>query len=48
MALAVILLTGSGLLIRSFVEMTRVAPGFTADQAMAFRITLQGDEYARA
>jgi predicted permease len=48
MALSVVLLMGAGLLIRSFVEMTRVAPGFTAEQAMAFRITLQGDEYTRA
>ena len=48
MALSVILLMGAGLLIRSFVEMTRVTPGFVAEQAMAFRVTLQGDEYAGA
>jgi len=48
MALSVVLLMGAGLLIRSFVQMTRVSPGFDAEQAMAFRITLQGDEYARA
>ena len=45
-ALAVVLLIGAGLLLRSFVELTRVAPGFQPQQAMAFRITLQGDEYA--
>ena len=48
MALSVILLMGAGLLIRSFVEMTRVTPGFVAEQAMSFRITLQGDEYSGA
>ncbi|HJR61827.1 MAG TPA: ABC transporter permease [Vicinamibacterales bacterium] len=47
MALSVVLLTGAGLLIRSFVELTRVNPGFKAEQAMAFRIALQGDEYAK-
>ena len=48
MALSVVLLMGAGLLIRSFVEMTRVTPGFIADQAMTFRVTLQGDEYGKA
>jgi len=48
MALSVILLMGAGLLIRSFVQMTRVAPGFVAEQAMTFRVTLQGDEYTNA
>ena len=43
MALAVILLTGSGLLIRSFVELTRVNPGFQPDGAMAIRVTFQGE-----
>ena len=46
MALAVVLLTGAGLLIRSFVELTRVDPGFKPERAMAFRIMLQGERYA--
>jgi putative ABC transport system permease protein len=45
MALAVILLTGSGLLIRSFVELTRVNPGFQPEGAMAIRVTFQGEMY---
>ena len=45
MGLAVILLTGSGLLIRSFVELTRVNPGFQPDGAMAIRVTFQGEMY---
>ena len=48
MALSVVLLMGAGLLIRSFVKLTQVAPGFQADHALAFRVNLQGDEYARA
>jgi predicted permease len=48
MALSVVLLMGAGLLIRSFLQMMEAAPGFRPEQAMAFRITLQGDEYARA
>ena len=47
MALAVVLLTGAGLLIRSFVQLLRVNPGFTSEQAMAFRVTLQGTAYER-
>lgn len=46
MALAVVLLTGAGLLVRSFVELTRVAPGFDAGRAVTFRLTLQGEQYA--
>jgi putative ABC transport system permease protein len=45
MALAVILLTGSGLLIRSFIELTKVNPGFQPEGAMAIRVTFQGDLY---
>ena len=48
MALSVVLLMSAGLLIRSFVEMMRTTPGFQPAQAMSFRVTLQGDEYARA
>ena len=46
MTLAVVLLTGAGLLIRSFVEMMHVNPGFQPDRAISFRLTFQGDEYA--
>ena len=46
MALAVMLLMGAGLLIRSFVELTRVDPGFRPERAMSFRLMLQGDRYA--
>jgi predicted permease len=48
MALAVILLTGSGLLIRSFIELTRVNPGFQPEGAMAIRVTFQGELYKGA
>jgi predicted permease len=45
MALAVVLLTGSGLLIRSFIELTRVNPGFEPTGAVAVRLSFQGDLY---
>jgi len=45
MALAVILLTGAGLLIRSFISLTQVDPGFKPDGAMAMRVTFQGAQY---
>jgi putative ABC transport system permease protein len=45
MALAVVLLIGAGLLIRSFVELTRVDPGFRPEQALSFRVTLQSEKY---
>ena len=45
MTLAVILLTGSGLLIRSFLELTRVDPGFQPGGAVALRVTFQGSAY---
>jgi predicted permease len=45
MALAVVLLIGAGLLIRSFIQLTRVDPGFRADQALSFRVTLQSEKY---
>ena len=44
-ALAVVLLIGAGLLLRSLVALTRVAPGFVATDAMAFRIALFGRGY---
>lgn len=45
MALAVVLLVGAGLLARSFIQLTRVDLGFTAAQAMAFRVPMQGEAY---
>jgi predicted permease len=48
MALAVMLLMGAGLLIRSFVELTNVPRGFDTDRAMAFTAMLQGPRYGNA
>ena len=45
MALAVVLLTGAGLLIRSFIALTQVDPGFEPSGAITMRVTLQGAEY---
>jgi predicted permease len=45
MALAVVLLTGAGLLIRSFIQLTRVEAGFRTEEGMTFRISF--DEYHR-
>ena len=47
MALAVVLLIGAGLLIRSFLQLTRVDPGFRAEQALSFRVVLQGERYTQ-
>ena len=44
-ALAVVLLTGAGLLMRSFLEISRAAHGSAAERAMTFRFTLQGEAY---
>ena len=48
MALAVILLTGAGLLIRSFIALTQVDPGFQPGGAITMRLTFQGAEYQTA
>jgi putative ABC transport system permease protein len=42
----VVLLVSAGLLIRSFVELTRVNPGFVPEQAVSFRVMLQGPAFA--
>ena len=47
MMLAVVLLMGAGLFIRSFVGLTRVNPGFQPEHAMSFRVAMQGQEYDR-
>jgi predicted permease len=48
MALAVVLLTGAGLLIRSFVELTKPPAGVQLDHGLTFRISLQGPSYRDA
>jgi predicted permease len=45
MALAVVLLTGAGLMIRSFLALTHVDPGFQPGGAMSVRVSFQGAEY---
>jgi predicted permease len=48
MGLAVVLLTGAGLLIRSFMALTMVPNGFVADRAVSFRVAFQGPAYEKA
>jgi putative ABC transport system permease protein len=45
-ALAVVLLTGAGLLLRSLTGLTSVAPGFVSDDVASFRIALYGRGYS--
>jgi putative ABC transport system permease protein len=45
MALAVMLLAGAGLLIRSFTKLASVDPGFHAAQALTFEISLPDSRY---
>ena len=47
-ALAVVLLSGAGLMVNSIVKLSRVHPGFAADHLLAFRLSLSGERYASA
>jgi predicted permease len=48
LSLSVVLLIGAGLLIRSFVELRRVPPGFNADSVLTLEITMTGRKYGDA
>mgnify|MGYP002630546332 CR=1 FL=1 len=44
-ALALVLLTGAGLMVQSFLKMQRVDLGFDVSQLLTMRVTLAGDAY---
>jgi predicted permease len=47
MALAMMLLAGAGLLVRSFVQLRRVDPGFSSESALTFRLSLPDSAYEK-
>jgi putative ABC transport system permease protein len=47
-ALSLVLLTGAGLLIRSFIRLQNTDPGFRAENVMTARVTLGGARYPNA
>ena len=46
LAMALVLLAGAGLLIRSFVLMQGVDPGFATDRVLTFQVRMEGPAYA--
>ncbi len=47
LALAVMLLAGAGLLLRSFMKLQAVDPGFDVDKALTFDLSLPGSRYEK-
>jgi putative ABC transport system permease protein len=47
-ALAIVLLTGAGLVLRSFARLLSVDPGFTTERVLSLDIALPGDRYREA
>jgi predicted permease len=47
LALALVLLVGSGLLIRTFVELRTINPGFDAHNVLTMRMSLAGSRFAK-
>ena len=45
--LTVVLLVGAGLLLRTFIRLQHVDPGFRTDRALTFRIAVPGQRYRR-
>ena len=48
LAIALVLLAGAGLLIRSFVLLQRVDPGFATDRILTFQVRMEGPLYSQA
>src|SRR5262249_53101987 len=48
LALSMILLAGGGLLIRSFIRLQSVSPGFDTQSILSLRLSLAGSKYAQA
>jgi putative ABC transport system permease protein len=46
-ALAIVLLTGAGLLVRSFARLIDVDPGFKAEQLLTFRVAIAFEKYPK-
>jgi putative ABC transport system permease protein len=46
-ALAIVLLTGAGLLVRSFAKLVDVDPGFKAEKLLTFRVGIAGERYRK-